>query len=56
MDNQELTWPDPGNPIVLTALTSPRRREVVRLHNKNYRLTDIGIRRVLTEVADKLVI
>jgi hypothetical protein len=48
-----------GAPTVtraLTALVSRRRREIVKLQNRNYRLTDIGIRRVLTELADKLVI
>ena len=40
----------------LANLASPSRREIVRLQNGNYRLTDIGIRCLLTEMADKLVI
>jgi len=46
-------------PIVtraLTALVSPGRRQIVKLQTGNFRLTDIGISRVLTELADKLVI
>ncbi len=48
-----------GAPAVtkaLAALVSPRRRQVVRLRNRNYRLTDIGISRILNDLADKLII
>jgi len=38
----------------LEKLSSNRRREVIILSNDNYRLTDIGIRRVLEELGDKL--
>lgn len=38
----------------LRNLCSNRRREVIQLNNGNYRLTDIGIRHVLSSLADKL--
>jgi hypothetical protein len=37
-------------------LVSPRLRQIVKLANGNYRLTDPGVRRVIMELADKLVI
>jgi hypothetical protein len=40
----------------LQKLTSARAREVIRLSNGNYRLTDLGIRRVLSDLAQKLLL
>jgi hypothetical protein len=40
----------------IALLGSAQLRQIVRLANGNYRLTDLGIRRVITELADKLVI
>lgn len=37
-------------------LTSPQVREVIRLKNGNYRLTDLGNRRVMLRLADKLLL
>ena len=40
----------------LKALSSARRREVLKLHNGHFRLTDVGIRRVLRELSEKLIL
>ena len=40
----------------LTKLVSPSHREIKQLQNANYRLTDPGIRRVLKDLADKLLV
>lgn len=40
----------------LEALPSPRRREVVALCNRRYRLTDLGAHDVREHLADKLLI
>jgi hypothetical protein len=39
----------------LTILCSSGTREVIRLNNGNYRLTDLGIRRVIMTLAPKLI-
>lgn len=38
----------------LKALSSARKRELIRLGNGNYRLTDLGVKRVLSQLAEKL--
>lgn len=40
----------------LKSMTSNKCREVILLKNKQYRLTDLGIRRVLLELSEKLVV
>ena len=39
----------------LQRLTAPDCRQVVQLRNENYRLTDLGSRRVREQLADKLL-
>ncbi len=41
---------------VIKKLTSPDQRQVIKLGSKNYRLTDLGIKRVVQQLADKLVV
>lgn len=38
----------------LKSLTSPKKREVIKLNNGNYRLTDLGIKRVITHLGEKM--
>lgn len=40
----------------LTILASAQRREIIKLKNGNYRLTDIGVKRVYSELAEKMVL
>jgi hypothetical protein len=40
----------------METLRSPRYRQIVRLANGNYRLTDLGSRRIREELADKLLV
>ena len=41
---------------VLQKLVSPLMREVIQLNNGNYRLTDLGQRRIRLNLADKLLV
>ncbi len=40
----------------LRILFSSKRREIIQKKNKNYRLIDKGVKKVITELADKMVI
>jgi hypothetical protein len=40
----------------LKNLSSSQKREIIKLDNENYCLTDIGIKRVLRDLADKLIL
>jgi len=40
----------------LQALTSRTTRQIIKLPSGNYRLTDLGTQRVMTELADRLVV
>jgi hypothetical protein len=53
---QYVQKPSPRISESLTRLSSPQMRQILKLQNGNYRLTNLGIQRVLQDLATKLLI